>query len=74
MNIKAVRNDADLAAALARVDQLWGAPVDTPDGNELDHLVAMIEKYEGEHYPMPASNPADAIEFLKDQRGVKSSA
>ncbi|MCY1459411.1 hypothetical protein D9M71_768810 [compost metagenome] len=69
MDIKAVRNNSDLAAALARVDQLWGAPVDTPEGNELDQLIAMIETYEDEHYPMPASTPANAVEFLKEQRG-----
>lgn len=69
MDIKPVRNEADLAAALARVDQLWGAPVDTPEGNELEVLVVLIEKYEDEHYPMPASQPANAVEFLKEQRG-----
>lgn len=70
MDIKGVRNNTDLAAALARVDQLWGASVDTPDGNELNQLIAMIEKYEDEHYPMPASNPAHAEEFLKEQQGT----
>lgn len=68
MNIKPVRSEADLVAALARIDELWGAPVDTPDGNELEVLAILVEKYEDEHYPMPASRPAEAVKFLRDQQ------
>jgi HTH-type transcriptional regulator/antitoxin HigA len=68
MNIKPFRNEAELTAALARLEELWGAPIDSPEGHELEVLAAQIEKYEDEHYPMPASNPANAIEFLRDQQ------
>jgi HTH-type transcriptional regulator/antitoxin HigA len=68
MTIKSVRNDADLAAALARLDELWGAPLDSEEGHELEVLATLIEKYEDEHYPMPASNPVDAAEFLREQQ------
>lgn len=69
MDIKPVRNEADLATALTRLDELWGAPIDSPEGHELEILAELIEKYEDEHYPMPASNPANAVEFLKEQQG-----
>ena len=68
MNIKPVRNEADLTAALVRLEELWGAPIDSPEGHELEVLASLIEKYEDKHYPMPASNHANAVEFLRGQQ------
>ena len=61
MNIKPIRSEEDLAAALARMEQLWGAEIGTPEGNELDVLPLLIERYEAKHFPMP---PADPIEII----------
>lgn len=38
-----------------------GAEVDTPDGDEFEVLAVLTGKYEDEYYPMPASNPIEAI-------------
>jgi HTH-type transcriptional regulator/antitoxin HigA len=70
MNIKPIRNDDDLAAALGRMEQLWGAEANTPQGDELEVLALLIEKYEDEHYPMPPSDPIEAIKFRMDQQGL----
>lgn len=70
MNIKPIRNDDDLANALARVEQLWGAPMGSPAGDELEILAVLIEKYEEQHQPLPASDPIDAIKFRMDQQGL----
>ncbi|WP_455232451.1 transcriptional regulator [Geopseudomonas aromaticivorans] len=61
MNIKPILSEKDLSAALARMEQLWGAEIGTPEGNELDALASLIEMYEVKHYPMP---PADPIEII----------
>jgi len=53
MNIKPIRTEEDLAAAFARLEQLWGAEIGSPEGDELEILALLIEKYEDEHYPMP---------------------
>ncbi len=50
--ISDIKNDGDLDAALARVEELMDAKPDTPEGEELDMLVALIEDYEDEHYPI----------------------
>jgi len=73
MNIKPIRNDADLRAALARLDQLWGASQDTPEGDELDVLALLVEKYEDEHYPIGPSDPVEAIKFRMEQQGLTPS-
>jgi len=70
MNIKPIRTPEDLAAALARVNQLWGAEVGSPQGDELEILALLIEKYEDEHFPMPPSDPVEAIKFRMDQLGL----
>ncbi|MNF87640.1 hypothetical protein D3C85_865300 [compost metagenome] len=70
MNIKPIRNDDDLATALGRMEQLWGAEANTPAGDELEILALLIEKYEDEHHPMPPSDPIEAIKFRMDQQGL----
>ena len=70
MHIKPIRTPEDLAASLARVDHLWGAEIGSPAGDELEILALLIEKYEDEHFPMPPSNPVEAIKFRMDQLGL----
>ena len=52
MNIKAIHSQEDLTTALARLEQLWGAEAGSPEGDELEILALLTEKYEDEHYPM----------------------
>lgn len=70
MNIKLIRTEEDLAAAFARLNQLWGSEAGTPEGDELEVLALLIEKYEDEHYPMPSSDPIEAIKFRMEQQGL----
>ncbi len=70
MNIKPIKSEADYDAALARVDGLMDARPNTPEGDELDVLVTLIEKYEEQHYPIDAPNPVEAIRFRMDQYGL----
>ena len=71
MNIKPIKCEADYNAALARVNELMDARLDTPQGDELDILVTLIEKYEALHHPIDAPNPIEAIRFRMDQIGLK---
>ncbi|AUZ62223.1 Helix-turn-helix motif (plasmid) [Pseudomonas sp. XWY-1] len=61
MNIKLILSEEDLATALARMEQLWGAEIGTPEGNELDALASLIERHEAKHYPMPPADPIETI-------------
>ena len=70
MNIKPIHSQEDLTAALVRVEQVWGAPPGSPEGDELEILAVLIEKYEAEHYPMPPSDPVEAIKFRMEQQGL----
>jgi HTH-type transcriptional regulator/antitoxin HigA len=65
--IKPIHNERDYQIALERVEQLWGAKQDTPEGDELEILLVLVEGYENKHYQIPSSDPVEAILFLMDQ-------
>lgn len=70
MILKPIKNKTQLNRALKRVDELWGAKRDTEKGDELDVLMMLVEKYEEEHYPIPPSDPVEAIKFLMEQKAL----
>ena len=72
MEITPIRNDADLMAALAEVDQLAeGDPaLGTPAGDKLDILATLIQAYEAKHYPIESPDPIEAIKFRMEQGGL----
>jgi len=70
MNLKPVKNKTQLNRALKRIDELWGAKPNTEKGDELDILMLLVEKYEEEHYPIPPSDPVEAIKFLMEQKAL----
>jgi len=43
---KAIGNDADYEAALARIDELMDAERGTPEGEELDVLTNLVVNYD----------------------------
>ena len=56
MNIKSIQNDVDLQEALKQLEPVFQAEAGTPEHDEMETLVALIEGYENKHYPM---GPAD---------------
>ena len=68
--IKPIRTEADYEAALARIDALMDAEPGTPEGEELDVLVDLVEHYEEKHVPMGYPSAVAAIEFRLEQAGL----
>jgi len=69
MEIKPIKAEADYRRALRRVEELWSSPKGSPEGDELDVLVTLIEAYEKEHYPIDFPDPREAIKFRLEQQG-----
>ena len=44
---------------------------DSPEGEEIEILSLLVEKYEQEHYPVAAPNPIEAIKFRMEQMDLK---
>jgi len=70
MNIRPIRNDDDLHAAFARLETIFQAPEDTPEADEMEVLVTLIEGYENKHYPIGPADPVEAIKFRMEQQGL----
>ncbi|MBF0621187.1 MAG: helix-turn-helix domain-containing protein [Magnetococcales bacterium] len=70
MNIHPIKTETDYEAALAEVDQLMDADLDTPEGDRLDVLVTLIEAYEAKQHPIGPADPIEAITFQMEQFGL----
>jgi HTH-type transcriptional regulator/antitoxin HigA len=71
MDIKAIKSEKDYNQALARLETIFHAEMDTPEGDEAEVLSILIEKYEDEHYPIGMPDPIEAIKFRMEQMGMK---
>jgi len=71
MEIRIIRTEEDYRLALKRLDDIFDAPVGSPEGDEAEILGLLIEKYEKENYPVEAPDPVEYIKFIIDQRGLK---
>lgn len=68
MNIRPIRTEADYREALSMIDALWSKAVPaTPEGDQLDVLITLVQAYEREHHPIPPPDPSEAIKFRIEQ-------
>jgi HTH-type transcriptional regulator/antitoxin HigA len=70
MNIRPIRTEVDYEMALAEIERLFDAEPDTPQGDQLEVLTTLVEAYEAQHYPIPAPDPIEAIEYYMESRGL----
>ena len=70
MSIKPIRNDDDLRAAFARLEQIFHAPEGSPEADEMEVLVTLVQAYEDKHYPIGPADPIEAIKFRMEQQGL----
>ena len=70
--IRAIRSEADYAAALARIEALMDAELGSPEGEELDVLADLVEHYEEKSVPMGYPSPLAAIQFRMEQSALTS--
>lgn len=67
MDIFPIKTEQDYDAALVEIEQLWGAKVDTPEGDKLDVLITLVEAYDAKHHPIDPPDPVEAILFRMEQ-------
>lgn len=60
MHIVSVLVDADAAPG-------------TPEGDRLEVLATLVERYEAEHFPLDLPDPIEAIQFRMEQAGLSAS-
>jgi len=62
-----IKSIDDYEETLERIGELMDAAPGSPEEQELEHLVALIERYEEEHYPIDPPDPEAARRFRAEQ-------
>ncbi|ALJ06053.1 DNA-binding protein [Pseudalgibacter alginicilyticus] len=71
MKILPIRNENDYENALNRLEEIFDAKKGTEDGDELEILSILIDRYENEQFPIGMPDPIEAIKFRMEQMGMK---
>lgn len=69
MTVKPIKTKKDYAQAMERLEVLFDAKKGSAEGDELEVLGILIEKYEDQHFPMELPDPIEAIKFRMEQLG-----
>lgn len=69
MKVRPIKTKKDYALAMQRLEKIFDAKPGTPEGDELEVLGILIEKYEDDLYPIEFPDPIEAIKFRMEQLG-----
>ena len=67
MKLKPIKTEKDYFQTLERLEEIFDAKPGTKDGDELEILGILLEKYENEHFPIGLPDPIEAIKFRMEQ-------
>ena len=70
MDIKPIKTESGYEAALAEIERLMGAKINTPEGDKLDVLTTLVETYEEKYYPIGPPDPIEAIIHEMENQGL----
>jgi len=76
MKTKILKTEQEYNEACERIYKLINSSTnaiepESPEGEEIELLSLLVEKYEHEHYPIEAPNPIEAIKFRIEQMNLK---
>jgi HTH-type transcriptional regulator/antitoxin HigA len=58
-----IKTDLEYQTALAKLNQIFDAPVGTTESDEADQLALMIEEYEDRYFPIDAPDSSEVIKI-----------
>jgi len=73
MTIKPIKTEKDYNDALDRLESIFDSKKGSAQGDELEILSILIEKYEDEHFPIGFPDPIEAIKYRMEQMGYTQS-
>jgi HTH-type transcriptional regulator/antitoxin HigA len=73
VTVKPIKTKKDYREALEQLETVFDAKKGSPQGDELEVLSILIEKYEDEHFPIGFPDPVEAIKFRMEQLGYNQS-
>lgn len=73
MEVKIIKTEKEYKKALARLEKIFDAPINSAEGDEAELISILIEKYEEVHYPIELPDPIEAIKFRMEQLNMSKS-
>jgi HTH-type transcriptional regulator / antitoxin HigA len=70
MEIRPIRTEEDYRTALNRARDIWDATPGTPEADEREVLLPLIEDYEEVHYHIDLPDPIEAIKIRMEELGL----
>ena len=70
MDLHPMKTEQDYDAALRAIETLWAAPEGSPEADQLEILLTLVEAYEATRYPIDPPDPIEAIKFRMEQQGL----
>lgn len=72
MEVRPIRTEEEYEAAMERIEELWGTPVDdSPESEEFEILLALTGAYEKKHHQIPSPSPTDMYAYHLDRVGIR---
>jgi len=73
MHLSPIRTEADYEKVLERIDVLMELEpeIGSREGDELEILALLVEKYEEQHWQITAPDPIEAIKYRMEEMGLK---
>jgi antitoxin component HigA of HigAB toxin-antitoxin module len=72
VQIRPIKTRADHREALKAIDKLMGARPGTPDGDRLDVLTVLVERYEEQVDAIEPPDPIEALRYHMESRGMSA--
>ncbi len=69
MTVKPIKTKKNYNEALGRLESIFDAKKGSSEGDELEVLSILVEKYEDEYFPIGLPDPIEAIKFRMEQLG-----
>lgn len=71
MEIRPIKTLNDYNNALERLELIFDAKLGTAEGDELEILTILIDKYEKENFSIDLPDPIEAVKFRMEQLNMK---
>ena len=71
MEIKPIKTELDYQVSLAKLDELFNAPIGTKESDYADILALLVDDYKKKHFPIEAPDPIEAIKIRMEEMHLK---
>lgn len=71
MKIRPIKTEQQYFQALKKLEEIFDAKENTPEGDEAEILSLLIDTFENEHYQIEAPDPIEAIRIRMEEMDLK---